>query len=47
MNYSHDSSFAYGFWDQELMNHFYVDNLDKFPINSREYTRIAETPNLY
>ena len=47
MNYSHDSSFAYGFWDQELMNHFYVDNLDKFPINSREYTRIAENPNLY
>lgn len=47
MNYSHNSSFAYGFWDQELMNHFYVDNLDKFPINSREYTRIAENPNLY
>ncbi len=47
MNYSHNSSFAYGFWDQELMNHFYVDNLDKFPINSREYTRITENPNLY
>lgn len=47
MNYNHDSSFSYGFWDQELMNHFYVDNLDKFPINSREYTRIAENPNLY
>lgn len=47
MNYSHDSSFAYGFWDQELMNHFYVDNLHKFPIHSREFTRIAENPNLY
>lgn len=47
MGYSHSSAFTYGPWAQELMNHFYVNNLSKFPIDSKEYLKSSENPNLY
>ena len=47
MGYSHSSSFTYGPWAQELMNHFYVDNLNLFPVDSSDYLRSPGNPNLY
>ena len=47
MGYSHNSSFTYGPWAQSLMNHFYVDNLHLFPIDSPDYLKSAGNPNLY
>ena len=47
MGYSHSSSFTYGPWAQELMNHFYVNNLDKFPVESSSYLDSKNNPNLY
>ncbi len=47
MGYSHSSSFTYGPWAQELMNHFYVTHLSEMPIDSAEYLNSASNPNLY
>ena len=47
MGYSHDSSFTYGPWAQELMNHFYIDNLSKMPVESPHYLNSALNPNKY
>lgn len=47
MGYSHSSSFTYGPWAQELMNNFYVNNLDKMPIDSPNYLDSKNNPNLY
>ena len=47
MGYSHNSSFTYGPWAQELMNSFYVTHLSEMPIDSPGYTDSAGNPNLY
>lgn len=47
MGYSHSSSFTYGPWAQELMNHFYVEHLAEMPVDSPEYLQSSNNPNLY
>ena len=47
MGYSHSSSFTYGPWAQELMNRFYVDHIDRMPIDSPAYLNSSMNPNLY
>lgn len=47
MGYSHDSSFTYGPWAQELMNRFYVEHLYLMPIDSPDYLQSGQNPNLY
>ena len=47
MGYSHSSSFTYGPWAQSLMNKFYVNNLNKMPIDSPNYLNSKNNPNLY
>lgn len=47
MGYSHDSSFTYGPWAQELMNRFYVDHLQEMPIDSSDYLNSKKNPCLY
>lgn len=47
MGYNHSSSFTYGPWAQKLMNHFYVDNLHRFPIDSAAYLDSKNNPTLY
>lgn len=47
MGYGHNSSFTYGPWAQELMNHFYVNNLDKLPVNASSYLNSSSNPYLY
>lgn len=47
MGYSHDSSFTYGPWAQELMNNFYVDHLAQMPVDSPDYLNSRQNPNLY
>lgn len=47
MGYNHSSSFTYGPWAQQLMNHFYVNNLHKFPIDSASYLDSKNNPTLY
>lgn len=47
MGYSHSSSFTYGPWAQELMNHFYVDHISEMPIDSPSYLNSSQNPNRY
>ena len=47
MGYSHDSSFTYGPWAQEVMNHLYVEHLSDMPIVSPSYLDSKKNPNLY
>lgn len=47
MGYSHSSSFTYGPWAQELMNHFYVDHIAEMPVDSPAYLNSAQNPNKY
>ena len=47
MGYSHDSSFTYGPWAQELMNNFYVEHLGEMPIDSSTYLNTSKNPTLY
>lgn len=47
MGYSHSSSFTYGPWAQELMNHFYVEHIKDMPIDSPNYLNSSKNPNLY
>ena len=47
MGYNHSSSFTYGPWAQELMNHFYVNHLDQMPIDSSSYLDSSKNPTLY
>lgn len=47
MGYNHSSSFTYGPWAQELMNHFYVNHLSEMPIDSPTYLNSSSNPTLY
>ena len=47
MGYSHDSSFTYGPWAQELMNNFYINNLSKMPVESPHYLNSVSNPHKY
>lgn len=47
MGYNHSSSFTYGPWAQELMNHFYVNHIAEMPIDSPAYLNSAQNPNRY
>ena len=47
MGYNHSSSFTYGPWAQELMNHFYINHIDELPIDSPTYLNSAQNPNRY
>lgn len=47
MGYGHNSAFTYGPWAEELMNNFYVNNLNKFPIDSPKYLNSSQNPTLY
>lgn len=47
MGYSHSSSFTYGPWAQELMNHFYVNHLSEMPIDSPSYLNSSKNSTLY
>lgn len=47
MGFGHSSSFTYGAWAEKVMNNYYVNNIHRFPIDSWEYLRSRENPNLY
>lgn len=47
MGYGHSSSFTYGPWAEELMNHFYVNNIKELPIDSPTYLNSESNPNKY
>ena len=47
MGYNHSSSFTYGPWAQELMNHFYVEHISEMPIDKPDYLNTKENPYLY
>ncbi|MDY3267410.1 MAG: hypothetical protein SOX26_07835 [Phocaeicola sp.] len=47
MGYGHNSSFTYGPWAEQLMNKFYIDNLSRMPIDSKEYLNSSSNPNKY
>lgn len=47
LGYNHSSAFTYGPWAQKLMNHFYINNLSKLPIDSDKYLNSKENPNRY
>ena len=47
MGYNHSSSFTYGPWAQELMNHFYVNHLDQMPIDSPSYLNSSQNTTSY
>lgn len=47
MGYGHSSAFTYGPWAEQLMNNFYVNNLNKFPIDSSKYLNSSQNPTLY
>lgn len=47
MGYSHNSSFTYGPWAQELMNSFYVSHISEMPVDSPRYLSSSENVNLY
>lgn len=47
MGYGHSSSFTYGPWAEQLMNNFYVNNLQKMPINSINYLNSSQNPHQY
>lgn len=47
MGYGHSSSFTYGPWAEQLMNNFYVDNLQRMPIDSSIYLNSSQNPNKY
>lgn len=47
MGYNHDSAFTYGPWARDLMSNFYVNNLDKMPIDSPSYLDSSNNPYLY
>lgn len=47
MGYSHDSSFTYGPWAQDLMNNFYVKHITEMPINSPSYLNSEQNPHKY
>lgn len=47
MGYTHSSSFTYGPWAQQLMNHFYVDHLAEMPIDSPSYLNSSSNSHLY
>ena len=44
MGYGHSSSFTYGPWAQSLMNNFYVNNLNKLPVDSPSYLDSKNNP---
>lgn len=47
MGYGHSSSFTYGPWAEQLMNNFYVDNIQQMPIDSRDYLNSSQNPYQY
>lgn len=47
MGYSHNSSFTYGPWAQELMNRFYVNNISEMPVESSHWLDSRANPNIY
>lgn len=47
MGYGHSSSFTYGPWAEQLMNNFYVNNLEQFPIDSSTYLNSKSNPYRY
>ena len=47
LGYGHNSSMTYGAWAEKFSNHFYVNNLLHFPVNSPAYLNSTTNPNLY
>ncbi len=47
MGYSHDSGMSYGPWSEQLCNHFYNDNLHRFPVYSKSILNSVNNPNRY
>lgn len=47
MGYGHSSSFTYGPWAESLMNVFYVNNMYRMPIDSKNYLNSESNPNKY
>lgn len=47
MGYGHNSSFTYGPWAENLMNNFYIQNIQNFPIDSPAYLNSKNNPNRY
>ena len=47
MGYGHNSAFTYGPWAEQLMNHFFVNNLSEMPIDSKSYLNSSSNPNKY
>lgn len=47
IGYSHGSNMTYGPWAGELTNHFYVNNIHRFPVNSRKYLNSTKNVNVY
>lgn len=47
MGYNHDSQFTYGLWAGKLMNNFYVNHINEFPVDSYKYLNSRNNPNKY
>lgn len=47
MNYNHSSSFTYGIWAERLMNNFYINHINEFPIDKYTYLNSRNNPNKY
>lgn len=47
MGYGHNSSFTYGPWAEQLMNNFYVNNIQQMPIDSPNYLNSSQNPYQY
>lgn len=47
MGYSHSSGMTYGPWSRECANKFYVDNITRLPVNSKDILNSVSNPNRY
>lgn len=47
LGYSHASNMTYGLWAEQLCNNFYVNNIDRFPVNDRDFLNSRYNNHLY
>lgn len=47
LGYSHSSNMTYGLWSEELANSFYVKNVDRFPVNNKNFLNSRNNTHLY
>lgn len=47
LGYTHSSNMTYGLWAEELANTFYVNNIDRFPVNKKNLLNSTNNIHLY